>query len=236
MLLGEPPDTPYDLRFRLGSIPVRIHPLFWFVTVLLGVPASSGDPALIGLWVAAVFVSIVTHEFGHAWAARAHGWAPRITLYGMGGLASYRPTRQTRRSRILIALAGPGAGFVFAGLIIASLMLVGFQVALTPLPVELGSGSVIPGRLGAFVAFLVFVNVFWGLINLVPIQPLDGGQALLAALGTRRDAWSLALKISVGCSFGIALLGALWFGSMFIAIAFAIIGFQNLQMLRQAEA
>ena len=29
-------ETPYDLRFRLLGIPVRVHPLFWLVMAVLG--------------------------------------------------------------------------------------------------------------------------------------------------------------------------------------------------------
>ena len=28
--------TPYDLRFRLLDIPVRVHPLFWLTAAMLG--------------------------------------------------------------------------------------------------------------------------------------------------------------------------------------------------------
>ena len=72
MLLGEPPRTGGDLNFQLFGIPVRVHPLFWLIAVLLGI---SGDPqpAEILLWVVAVFVSILVHELGHALTMRAFG-------------------------------------------------------------------------------------------------------------------------------------------------------------------
>src|SRR5262249_21254431 len=120
VLLTEPPRTPYDLRFHLFGIPVRVHPLFWLVALVLGM-GGKAEPADMIMWVGVVFVSIVVHEMGHALAARAHGWEPWITLYGMGGLASYQPTYYSPRSRILITLAGPMAGFVFAGGIIGAI-------------------------------------------------------------------------------------------------------------------
>ena len=40
-MLGMPEPTAYDLRFRFLGIPVRVHPLFWLVTAMLGL--SEGD-------------------------------------------------------------------------------------------------------------------------------------------------------------------------------------------------
>ena len=68
MLLGEPAHSPYDLRFRIGRIPVRIHPLFWLVTLIMG--AELKDAVLLILWLAACFVSILIHELGDAVAMR----------------------------------------------------------------------------------------------------------------------------------------------------------------------
>ena len=35
-MLSSPGTTPYDLHFRLFGTPVRVNPLFWLVTALLG--------------------------------------------------------------------------------------------------------------------------------------------------------------------------------------------------------
>ena len=110
MILNEPPRSQYDLNFSLLGIPVRVHPLFWLVAVLLGIRGNE-DPVPILIWVGVVFVSILVHELGHALTARWYGWEPWITLHSFGGLASYRPTFHDPTSRIVITLAGPGAGF-----------------------------------------------------------------------------------------------------------------------------
>ena len=47
-------ETPYDLRFRLLGIPVRIHPMFWLVSAVLG--WQDHDLAAV-FWVACIFVS-----------------------------------------------------------------------------------------------------------------------------------------------------------------------------------
>ena len=114
MLLGEPPRTQADLNFSLLGIPVRVHPLFWLVALLLG--RNLGDAGSVLSWIVAVFLSILIHELGHAAVMRAYGFHPWITLYGFGGLASYdhgnayRSKGSQPLGQILICLAGPAAG------------------------------------------------------------------------------------------------------------------------------
>src|SRR4051812_375028 len=112
-MLGIPAPTPYDLRFRLLGIPVRIHPLFWLITLMMGWNGPDYQVALI--WVACAFVSILVHEYGHGLMARSFGYRPFIILYGMGGLCVSEGERQTPRERLAILLCGPGAGFLLLG-------------------------------------------------------------------------------------------------------------------------
>ncbi len=86
MILAEPPPGQGDIHFRIFGIPVRVHPFFWLIAVLL-VIRGDPKPAQVLIWVAAMFVSILIHELGHAWLQRRYGGRPRIVLYGMGGLA-----------------------------------------------------------------------------------------------------------------------------------------------------
>ena len=62
-LFQPPPPTQYDLRFAIAGIPVRVHPLFWLITILFG---FSADLIQLLIWVFVVFVSILVHELGHA--------------------------------------------------------------------------------------------------------------------------------------------------------------------------
>ena len=111
-MLGEPPQTQYDLRFQILGIPVRVHPFFWLVVVVLGLSGGAKTtPAELLIWAGCVFVSILVHELGHAAAALAHGWRPWITLYGFGGLASYQPTRTTPAVKSLSHLPGRAPDF-----------------------------------------------------------------------------------------------------------------------------
>ena len=144
MELAEPAHSNLDVHFRIGRIPGRVHWSFWLFTTLLGVVDPHASVVSVSLWIAAVFISIVVHELGHALAARAYGMAPRIVLYGMGGLAVFRPVRKSWISRVLIAAAGPGAGFLLAGLVVALGVALGYSVRLDPLNFRVGDGEVNP--------------------------------------------------------------------------------------------
>src|SRR5262249_50079467 len=115
LMLGMPEPTPYDVRFRFLGIPVRVHPLFWLATAVLG--GSGGNETLgpILIWVGCVFVSILVHEYGHGLTARLFRCSPSIVLYGMGGLCYSESERQTPLQRVAVLLAGPGAGLLLYG-------------------------------------------------------------------------------------------------------------------------
>ena len=109
MFLNEPPNSQGDLKFRLLGIPVRVSPMFWVVGFLLHIGGRDGvKPIDMIAWMAAVFVSIVIHEMGHALTARHFGHRPWITLHGMGGLASYNSSNDSVSTDVKITAAGPG--------------------------------------------------------------------------------------------------------------------------------
>ena len=86
--------------------------MFFFIVLALGLSTHTTAGG-IGAWFAVVFVSILFHELGHAFAARAVGAeAIGIELQSMGGLTAYRPRRSlSRLEQIGVSLAGPFAGF-----------------------------------------------------------------------------------------------------------------------------
>src|SRR3954464_9130641 len=88
MFLGEPPASQADLHFRVFGFPVRVHPLFWIVSLLMGLGSGPADPQRTLVWVAVVFVSVLLHELGHGSVQKFYGGHPWITLYSFGGLAS----------------------------------------------------------------------------------------------------------------------------------------------------
>jgi stage IV sporulation protein FB len=235
VITSEPPPTPYDLRFRLLGVPVRVHPLFWLVALLLGLSGNQQAMPML-LWVGAVFVSILVHELGHALTARAFGWQPWIPLHGFGGLASYRPTHRSPRAQILISLAGPSAGFLFAvlilGAIAASGHFAGFVWGESLLPFQ-----IVPFKspnLNNLIVDLMVVNIFWGLINLLPVLPLDGGRVAqeVFQLFNPDDGLRQALWLSVVVGGGVAVLSFLRFQEFFIALLFAYMAYGSYMTLQ----
>ncbi len=209
-----------NVRFSLFGIPVHVRPIFWVVVILLGLPASSEQAALTGAatWVMIVFVSVLAHELGHAFAMRAFGRAPSIELWGMGGLTSWGDGPTVSRTRsIAVSLAGPGAGFVLA-----------LPVALYAAGAELPPGS-LPATV---VDQILWVNVGWGLLNLLPILPLDGGHVMESALASMfgangpRYARYVSIAAAVGAGALALAYGMMW-GAM-IAFFSAMYSFRTL--------
>jgi stage IV sporulation protein FB len=242
MLLGEPPPTQADLHFRLLGIPVRVHPFFWVSTVFLGMGSKEADPKDILIWVGVVFVSILVHEFGHATMQRRYGGHPRVTLYGLGGLASCDDCDRSPGRQILILLAGPGAGFLLAAIVVAILAAFGhfhgFKLDWMPLRwMPFDRAYYIENQKLAFVDLviwdLLFVNIFWGLVNLLPVYPLDGGQIAreLFTLGNPRAGVIQSLQLSAGVAVLVALY-AISKGSIYTCAMFGILAYNNFQTLR----
>jgi Zn-dependent protease len=153
--------------FRLFGIPVTIQPSFLVIAALLGL---AGRPPIVFLvtWVLVVFVSILIHELGHALTARSYGAQVEIELNAIGGLTSWSvPGRELSPGRrALVAAAGSGVGVLFGGLVWVFDQLTGPHA----------------GVVDFAISNLVRVNVFWGLINWLPIRPLDGGHLLSSLL------------------------------------------------------
>jgi stage IV sporulation protein FB len=256
-MLYEPPPSQADLHFRVLGIPVRVHWMFWLMTGILGInPRSRTPPEQFITWVVVVFVSILVHELGHALAQRRFGGRPWITLYGMGGLASCNDCDRRPRSQILISLAGPAAGFLFAILVAAALRLAGLGVGLQlggafdlnatglelAFPLSLPLATLYWEPLNSEVAnylvgFLFYVNIIWGLINLLPVYPLDGGRVSREICTVRdpRGGIVLSLWISLIVAGGMAVLSLLVWQSLFTGALFGYMAYSNYQTLQSYQ-
>jgi Zn-dependent protease len=149
---------------RILGIPVRIHPTFFLVAALLGArPGAS--LASVSVWIAVVFASVLLHELGHAWTARWFGYRPRIELHAMGGTTLWGGAPVTPGRRLLISLAGPLAGLLVGALVWGLLPEAGLQ-----------------GLARETVLAVLWVNVGWGVLNLLPVLPLDGGNVMASIL------------------------------------------------------
>jgi len=253
VILAEPPASQGDVHFRVLGIPVRIHPFFWIVALILGIQGSEAPPARVLIWIVALLLSITIHELGHALMQRRYGGRPRIVLYGMGGLAICDDCDRSTRSQILISLAGPGAGFLLATALLIAINALGYGAG-----VSLGNLNLpaIPGLIGSnmlglifywqpfpsdpanrMVSDLLWINVMWGAVNLLPIYPLDGGQISreLCLLGQPRQGMMRSLQISIVAAVAMAIVGLSW-GSFFVVLMFGYLAYSSYRALQAYRA
>ncbi|MEQ9071868.1 M50 family metallopeptidase [Gimesia chilikensis] len=226
-MLGNVAPTEFDLRFSIFGIPIRVHPLFWVVAAFMG--WNPDDLKFTWIWIACVFVSILIHELGHAIMAKIFGWPPQIILYHFGGLAVYQPySGLTTQRSIIISAAGPMAGFILFGIVWV------FRYYSIRFGLWDGFSPQARGYIGLAFYDLIFINLYWGLINLAPVLPLDGGHICedICKSVKRYRGDILALQISMVVAGGLAV----YFFSQhmrYAGIMFALFGVFNFQMYQQ---
>jgi Zn-dependent protease len=239
VFLFEPDRTQFDLSWRMFGIPVRIHPMFWLLCLVLGQNLLRDSFAAFFLFVGCVLVSLLVHEMGHVLMGLYFGRSSYIVLYGFGGVAVSNRELPSRGQRIAVSLAGPAAGLVLFGLVWL------FQKEALPALDPNGEKPL----LWDVVYWLYLINLVWNLLNLVPIWPLDGGKIsreILTGLLPRNG-----LQVSLGISFLLASLLAIqalsaYYGGPYIpflytlrgpinALLFGVLAFQSFQLLQQAQ-
>ena len=240
-MFAEPERTGYDLNFRLFRFPVRVHPWFWLATLIFGADLFDPDrPEFLLAWIAIAFASFLVHELGHAAAFRAFGVGSHVVLYSLGGLAVPWDDLRGRWRRVAVSLAGPAAGFLLALAVWATNQSAPW------------AGT---NLLTRFVYLeLLWINVVWGAVNLLPVIPLDGGKVsqelcthFLRTRGTRA-----ALRISVVTAGAVAVYSLAcmarvpqvldfvrtmpwWFpvGGIWTLVLFGVLAYMSYQQLQQ---
>jgi hypothetical protein len=81
---------------------------------------------------------------------------------------------------------------------------------------------------------LLWVNIFWGLVNLLPIYPLDGGQISLEVfqLYNPRDGLRQSLWLSVIVAAGCGVLALVKLEDTFLAIFCAYLAYTSYATLQ----
>ena len=228
----EPNETPLDLKWRMFGIPVRVHPFFWLVSAFMGWSTLNRGIIFLVIWVACVFVSVLVHEMGHVLMGRLFGPRGYIVLYSFGGLAVDVGANCWRWQRILIALAGPGAGFLLFGVVY--LLTWNFELEIRR-----------QIYLREIMFDLYWINLIWGCVNLLPVWPLDGGHVSrdIITWFARSRGVQISLVLSIIVAGGIAInvllayLGKphiewLAVGGTYMGIFFAILAVNNFLQLQ----
>lgn len=207
------------LSFRLGGVPIEISLTALFLVGFLALSyGRSGAAGLVtGLaYAVVIIVSILVHELGHALVGSRLGLNPRrIVLHGFGGFCEYG-RRPTAGQGVLSSLAGPLAGLLLGGALVA---------------VQLIAGPSLPIHLQGLLRMGIFVNVFWSLFNLLPMYPLDGGHVLLYGLRLKLSplkADKIVRSVTIPLAIAVGIAGYLA-GFIFIPL---ICFFAVMQVMR----
>lgn len=190
-----------------GPIPISIHPFFWVFAALIGW-LSSGT--LIGslVWVGIIVISVLIHEFGHALTAIVFKQKTRIQLVAMGGLTSFEGPKLKFWQQFIITLNGPLFGFLL--FLLATFLL---HFGWPPLFLKILKATQI-------------ANLFWTVVNLLPVLPLDGGQLLRIVLEGIWGVPGFRASLLVGAiiatllSFYFFMMQAFLIGAFFFLFAF----------------
>ncbi|MBM2575041.1 site-2 protease family protein [Jannaschia sp. Os4] len=204
------------------GVPIQIAPSFGLLALLLvGFDPSMGSVAFFGI----VAVSILLHELGHAWGNRVQGLrVERVVLWGGGGFCVGDP-RATPRERELVVAMGPLTNLALWAIC---------GLAVGWIDGRYMAAAIYPGGWATTATLLeqaAWINLFLFGLNLVPVQPLDGGKllhlGLLRVLDRRRAAW-------VAGAVGL-VLSVLWIPAMiaaFFAFGFALLFLPSIALHR----
>ncbi len=208
----EPGRTAGDFNWTMLRIPVRVHPTFWLGAMLLSYTKAVAFTVVL-IVIACMFVSILVHELGHALCYRHYGDSrPSVVLYYLGGLCRGNSQRLRSGQRIFVSLWGPGAGFVLG---VIAYAIGAFLSGPTFFLHATARADWQVWVLHALIS-LVWINFGWGLLNLLPIFPLDGGNIVREWLAKKRGRASERLAFSVSFYAAIVCaLGALVFVAVF---------------------
>src|ERR1700682_3905160 len=138
---------------NLGGTTIDVDFSFLILCALLVMRDYSSQPRLAILWIPVLLVSLLAHELAHAGTIGLLGLgSSHVILNGMGGVTINQRVA-TPWQDLRISLAGPLASFGVSGVVYLS------------------------RQTNPFPNMLLTMNLIWGLFNLLPVAPLDGGQA-----------------------------------------------------------
>lgn len=158
-------------HFHFLGVPVRVEIWFLIAALLVGLDIGWDGVDLI-MWVIVVVAAVLVHEFGHAAAYRVIGQRPSIHLTWFAGLTYGNAPVAGRVRRFGVALAGP----------LTSIFVLGLP-AMALRDSDWGQSSLFRYKT---LFMVVWMSIGWGVLNLLPILPLDGGHICEDFLGRPR--------------------------------------------------
>jgi Zn-dependent protease len=198
--------------FRLAGVDVFLH-WSWFLVAFYEIQARDGRYSSVTwsvLEYLALFLIVLTHEFGHAMACRqVGGTANRIVLWPLGGVAYVKPPQRPGATLWSIA-AGP----------LVNVALLPILIAVYAISRSMGWAQTMPDAY-RLVRAIMWINVSLLVFNMLPIYPLDGGQILRSVLwfglGRARSLMTVTILGFLGIVgfFGLAVWSqSYWLGAL----------------------
>ncbi len=203
--------------FTIGGVPVWVSPWFFLLGLVYVRMLGFKEGVIVTLCAG---ISILVHELGHALVASRYRLSPQILLHGLGGLCAHDRAERDRHDA-LILFAGPFAG-----------LLLGFAALGVQLALEAGGVAISPEG-GLVFQVMLYINIGWSLVNLLPMWPLDGGRLFrLGLLQFLRPLWAervthatAIVLLGSGAAFGFKS------GSTMLGIMALYFLMQNLRVL-----
>lgn len=202
---------PFGVPVQVGGS-ILLLPLI-FIGLGGGMASIMYDMIIVGMLIGSIFL----HELGHAWGCKVQGVpVRRIMIYGGGGFCEQARSASAHQQELIVAM-GPIVNFAIWA--IASLIYPTLE----------------PGLLLFSVYMLAQINLFLGIFNMLPVQPLDGGKIFqLILMRFLPAATSTRIAGGVGLVFAALWIpAAIW---MFLTIGLVLFFFPSfrlhLQMLR----
>ncbi|MGE9270331.1 MAG: metalloprotease [Verrucomicrobiales bacterium] len=235
-------------RFTLFRVPIEIQPWFWITAALFGGALSATDS--LGLtrtliYMVVITLSILVHEFGHALTGRyLGGGTPRIILWAFGGLAYNQGARLTRGQQFWMVFMGPGAGFILLAVtMLLVFVMYGIQGGVWIISASALSIPLVPpteavidmleNHLPRFFIFeaLIWINFWWGMLNLLPVLPLDGGRIIQLWVKPPHKVF----LVSAVAGALVAAAGLLMFNSLYLGLLFGFLAYRSYKDYQQSK-
>lgn len=189
---------------RLMGVPLRLS--FLMPVVVVALMWRLGDVAFGAIASAILLLSLLLHEVAHLVMARRARCRPAtVVLWPLGGMQTTH-ARQSFRECLSISAAGPLLNLAVAAGCGWQLQRLGLlRDLLNPFVMfDLGASENLAHNC---LRMTFVVNFYLGIFNLIPVRPLDGGQAFSAFLNLRFveiETRDLMLRIGLVVSlFGI---------------------------------
>ncbi len=202
---------PWGIPIEIG----RTLPLLVGLLIFMSLNSN-----LVGgiMFAVMLVLAIFLHELGHAWGCRVQGIpVRRIKLYGGGGFCQHARST-TRRESELIVIMGP----------LVNLALWALSGLLWPQLVDFARANAVMAEVTFYLYQFSLLNLFLFAMNMIPVQPLDGGKLFHLFLCRFLDPRK-ALRIAGGVGLVMAVLWIPAMIGMYIFAGFVLLFFPSIK-------